>query len=275
MPSGIVAGPRLSSKVQLIRVRVDLERPRRLASRRANRLAMTAEEILQEMRPLGKESYKRLLCRNHGVKEPCFGVPIAELKKFQKRIKKDHGLALDLYATGNYDAMYLAGLIADDARMTKQDLQRWMVKAEGGALAGTTVPSVAAGSPHGLEMAMKWIDAKKDVTAAAGWATLSALVSITKDEELDLKELKRLMQRVQKSIHQAPDLVRYQMNAFVIAVGCFVSPLTDDALQIAEKIGQVTADLGHNACRVPFAPDYIRKVQERGTIGKKRKSAKC
>ena len=27
--------------------------------------------------------------------------------------------------------------------------------------------------------------------------------------------------------------------------------------------------------QVPFAPDYIRKIQKRGTIGKKRKSAKC
>ena len=50
---------------------------------------MSAKEILQEMKPLGRESYKRLLFNNYGVKEPCFGVPISELKKFQKRIKKE------------------------------------------------------------------------------------------------------------------------------------------------------------------------------------------
>jgi hypothetical protein len=37
----------------------------------------------------------------------------------------------------------------------------------------------------------------------------------------------------------------------------------------------VTADMGNTSCQVPFAPDYIRKVQKRGTSGKKRKSAKC
>lgn len=35
------------------------------------------------------------------------------------------------------------------------------------------------------------------------------------------------------------------------------------------------ADLGNNACQVPFAPDYIAKVAQRGSIGKKRKTAKC
>jgi hypothetical protein len=54
-----------------------------------------------------------------------------------------------------------------------------------------------------------------------------------------------------------------------------VKPLTAVALKTGEKIGSVTADLGDNACRVPNSPDYIRKVEKRGAIGKKRKSAKC
>jgi len=53
---------------------------------------MTAKEILEEMKPLGRESYKRVLVNNHCVKEPCFGVAISELKKFQKRIKMDYQL---------------------------------------------------------------------------------------------------------------------------------------------------------------------------------------
>jgi len=82
---------------------------------------MTAQEIINEIKPLGSESYKKILF-NHGVKEPCLGVKIGDLKKIQKRIKTDYRLALELYDTGNYDAMYLAGLIADDARMTKEDV---------------------------------------------------------------------------------------------------------------------------------------------------------
>jgi hypothetical protein len=54
-----------------------------------------------------------------------------------------------------------------------------------------------------------------------------------------------------------------------------VKSLTGLAIQIGEKIGPITADLGNNDCQIPFAPDYIRKVQKRGTIGKKRKTVKC
>lgn len=123
-------------------------------------------------------------------------------------------------------------------------------------------------------MALDWIDSKHALTATAGWATLESLVSIKVDSELDLAELKRLLERA-KEIHKAPDAVRYQMNSFAIAVGTYVQPISETALQTGEKIGPVMADLGNNSCQVPFAPDYIRKAKQKGTIGKKRKSAKC
>lgn len=235
---------------------------------------MKATEILAEMKPLAKESYKKVLLK-HGVPEPLLGVSVEEMKKIQKRIKKDYQLALDLYDTGIYDAMYLAGLIADDLKMTPIDLQRWVERADGGPLCGSTVAWVAAESNHGREVAIEWIDSKKEGTASAGWATLSSLVAIKPDTALDLAELKQLLQRVQKTIHQQPDRVRHAMNGFVIAVGTYVAPLSDAAAEAAEKIGKVSVDMGDTACKVPYAPDYIAKARARGNVGKKRKTAKC
>jgi hypothetical protein len=192
---------------------------------------MTATSILDELRPLGSDSYKRVMVK-HGVKEPFFGVKISDLQKIVKRVKRDYQLALDLYDTGNYDAMYLAGLIADDEKMTRKDLQRWVEKAYCRGLTGATVAWVAAESAHGWELGLEWIESKQPLVASAGWSTLGAVVAITADAELDLAALKRLLQRIQKSIHQAPDLVRYQMNSFVIAVGSYVQPLTDLGLAV-------------------------------------------
>jgi 3-methyladenine DNA glycosylase AlkD len=235
---------------------------------------MTAAEIIKELRELGTEPYKHVLM-NHGAKEPLFGVKIEELKKYQKRIKKDYQLALDLYDTGNYDAQYLAGLIADDAKMTKKDLLGWLKTANCTALCGTTVPSVAAGSPHGWDLAMEWIDSSKENVATAGWMTLSMLVAVKEDTELDLAKVKQLLDHVAKSIQNAPNQSRYAMNNFVISVGCYIKSLTDIALATGKKVGVVTVDMGKTACKVPFAPEYIEKVKRRGSIGKKRKSAKC
>lgn len=197
------------------------------------------------------------------------------MKPIQKRIKTDYQLALDLYATGNYDAMYLAGLVADDAKMTKKDLNHWVKTANGGALPTATVPWVAAGSKNGYEIALEWIESAKENVAVAGWATLSSLVAIKHDEELDQAGLKRLLKRVQETIHQQPDSVRLAMNGFVIALGTYVRELSDLAAQAAAKIGPVSADMGDTACIVPDALERIRKAQQSGAVGKKRKTVKC
>lgn len=230
--------------------------------------------ILSELEALGTASYKKVML-NHGVGEPIFGVKISELQKIRKRLKKKYELALALYATRNYDAMYLAGLIADEKRMTKGDLQHWLDTATHDPIASYVVPSVAAESDHGWVLALEWIASEEERTASTGWATLSALVSIKPDKDLDVPRLSQLLQRVGKTLHQSPDDVRYAMNGFVIALGSFVASLTKEALDVAERIGRVSVDMGKTECRVPFAPDYIRKVQQMGRIGKKRKTARC
>src|ERR1041385_3753498 len=57
---------------------------------------MTAKGLLEELKPVGSESYRKVML-NHGVKDPFFGVKISDLQKIQKRIKKDYQLALELY----------------------------------------------------------------------------------------------------------------------------------------------------------------------------------
>jgi 3-methyladenine DNA glycosylase AlkD len=235
------------------------------------RYVITAKEIVEQLRPLGKDSYRKVLF-NHGIQEPCFGVKIEELKKIQKRIGTDYQLALDLYDTGIYDAMYLAGLIADTAKMTSRDFRSWIEKANCGTLSEHTVPGIASRSKHGHKLAMTWIDSKQEHVAAAGWATLSHLVAVQKDSGLDTAEIRRLLQRVESTIHQSPNRVRYVMNSFVIAVGSHLPELTKFAIQTAAKVGRVSVDMGKTACKVPSAQEYIKKVQMRGG-GVKRKSA--
>jgi 3-methyladenine DNA glycosylase AlkD len=219
---------------------------------------MTAKEIVRQLRALGREPYRKIL-RNHGINEPVLGVKIEELKKIKKRVGKDWPLASELYETGIYDAQYLAGLIADETMATPKDLRGWLKTANSAAACGFVVAAVAADSPHGWTLGREWIDSKDERTAQSGWITLTGVMGVRDDSELDLAELKRLLKRVGRSIHEQPNLVRYAMNGFVIGAGTFVAALTDAAVQTAEQIGEVTVDMGPTECQVPLATAYLRK----------------
>lgn len=65
------------------------------------------------------------------------------------------------------------------------------------------------------------------------------------------------------------------MNAFVIAAGVYVRPLSAQAKAAAKQIGEVSVDMGDTACQVPLATAYIEKCETSGRAGKKRKTIRC
>ena len=235
---------------------------------------MTTEQIMKELEKKGSESIRKIF-KNHGNNGPMYGVKVGDLKVIQKKVKKDHELAMGLFATGNYDAMYLAGLIADESKMSKKDIQQWAERSTNKGISEYTVAWVAAESEYGWELGMKWIDSPKENIASAGWNTLSGVIAMKPDNELDVALIKRLLQRIVKEIHSAHNRVRYTMNGFVIGVGGYVKELTKDAIDIAKKVGDVYVDMEGTACKVPSAADYIKKIEARGSIGKKKKTVKC
>ncbi|MCE9568241.1 MAG: DNA alkylation repair protein [Planctomycetes bacterium] len=235
---------------------------------------MTAQEVLAELKTLGSEQTKKTFLR-HGAKEPFFGVKVGDLKTIQKRIKKNHALALELYDSGNSDAMYLSALISDPAKMTKANLRKWAKGAYWYMLSCYTVPWVASESPHGREMALEWMDSDTEQIAAAGWSTYGCLVAIKPDADLDLPEIEKLLARVKAEIGSAPNRARASMVHFIIAVGGYVAALTAKAKATAKAIGKVDVDVGDTSCKIPDAVEYIAKIEKMGRVGKKRKTAMC
>ena len=229
---------------------------------------------IEELRALGSASVKKILI-NHGAQEPFFGVKVSDLKPLEKRLKPNYDLALELYATGVSDAMYLAGLITDDLKMTQDDLRRWVQGANWSLHSESTVPWVASGGRHGRDLAVEWIDSPVETIACAGWCTLSSLSGIRPDSEFDIPEYEALLRRVSSSIHDQPNRVRYCMNGFVIASGCNITALTKVAADAASNIGVVKVMMGNTACKVRYAPETIAEAVAKGAVGKKRKTAKC
>lgn len=212
----------------------------------------------------------------HGAKEPLFGVKVEHIKKLMKEIKGDsQAIAMELYDSGNADAMYMAGLMANGAKMTEKELQHWMDRANSPALSEFIVPWVTTENPKAWEIGLKWIASGKELTAASGWSTISGVLAIRPNADLDMEAIRALMEQVKDEILKAPDRVRYAMNGFIIAAGTYIPELTAETIQLGRKIGVVTVDMNGTACKVPFSPDHILKAKDRGSIGKKKKTVKC
>lgn len=232
------------------------------------------EKILHDLEQLGDSQIKNIYI-NHGARQPLFGVRTGDLKPLAKKYKNDYQLAKDLYNTGNYDAMYLAGMIIDTKLMTKEDFEEWMEKAYCQAIGDYTVAICLADSPLGQEIADSWIKVDSDLYKSAAYYSYSMMLTNLPDENFSKKKLESMLNYIEKEIHNEDNRTRYSMNSFVIACGISYIPLHERAMEVAKNIGKVQVYMGNTSCKTPLATDYINKAVNKGKLGYKRKNVRC
>jgi len=231
----------------------------KLAGARAGREGSTPSSLTETMCELenaGTEQTRKTY-RRHGAKDPMFGVSFATLKAMVKRIGVDHDLALELWATGNHDARVLAMKIADPARMTPVDLDRW-AKENRARTCGGYVAMLAAEGPHGKKKLEQWLESKDDEIRAVGW--LLCGFEATHDDAIADSFFLELLGRIEKTIHAAPNVEREPMNQAVIAIGGRNAALRKAATAAAKRIGKVEVDHGDTSCKTPDAAEYLEKT---------------
>ena len=235
---------------------------------------MNAEMVMQELEALGKERMKKMYISN-GAHEPVFGVATGAMKPIAKKIKINQPLAEELYATGNYDAMYFAGIIADPKAMTESDFERWIDEAYFYMLSDYVVAVTLAEADIAQEVADKWIASGEELKMSAGWSCYCWLLGNRKDEEFSESKLAGMLQLVETSIHESPERTKSAMNNFVYTVGISYLPLHEKAVETAKAIGIVEMKREKKKSSFLNASESIQKELDRGKLGFKRKYVRC
>ena len=235
---------------------------------------MELNEIMDELKSLGTERTKKMYISN-GAKEPVFGVTISAMKPIFKKIKYNQLLAEQLYATGNYDAMYLAGMIAEPKKMTEEDFNRWIEDAYFYMISDFIVAVILAETDIAFTIADRWIDSGKELIMSAGWSCYDWLLGTRKDSEFKKDKLLAMLTTVLDTIHNQPNRTKYAMNNFIMSVGISYLPLHEEAKKIAQEVGKVDVFMGQTRLQTTVATEYIQNAVDKGKIGFKRKHVRC
>ncbi|OAS82752.1 MULTISPECIES: DNA alkylation repair protein [Metabacillus] len=235
---------------------------------------MDLEIVMQELEALGKERTKKTYISN-GAHEPLFGVATGAMKPLAKKIKKNQPLAEQLYATGNYDAMYFAGIIADPMIMTEEDFDRWIDAAYFYMLSDYVVAVTLAETEFAQVVADKWIASGEELKMSAGWSCYCWLLGNRPDSEFSESSIAGKLDQVKNTIHDSPDRTKSAMNNFIYTVGISYLPLHDKAVETAKAVGPVQIKRDKKKSSILHASENIQKELDRGKLGFKRKYVRC
>lgn len=235
---------------------------------------MDLQTVMQELQALGKERMKKIYMSN-GAREPVFGVATGAMKPMVKQIKINQALAEELYASGNYDAMYFAGIIADPKAMRAADFNRWIEQAYFYMISDYVVAVTLAEADIAQDVADAWIASGEELKMSAGWSCYCWLLGNRKDYEFDNSKIVGMLEMVRATIHESPKRTKIAMNNFITTVGVSFIPLHEMALEIAKEVGLVEIKKDEKKSTFLNAAEIIEKDVAKGRIGFKRKHVRC
>lgn len=140
---------------------------------------------------------------------------------------------MELYGTGNYDAMFLSGMISEPTKMTETDLKKWISQAYCHGISDYVVSITLAKSLFAQKLADEWINSGKELYESAGWSCYCFLISHKNDDFFDKEKIYGYLKRIENTIHNSYNRTRYAMNNFVITVGISYKPLFKEILDVA------------------------------------------
>src|SRR5215472_9240324 len=87
----------------------------------------TCARALEELRALGERRNVRGMARFGIRAKIAYGVAKPKMDALERRIGKDHCLALELWDSGVHDARILAGLVDIPAEVTAAQMNKWVL----------------------------------------------------------------------------------------------------------------------------------------------------
>jgi 3-methyladenine DNA glycosylase AlkD len=227
-------------------------------------MSSSSNEILAYLAKNGNEKAKQGMSRFGIQTEKAFGISIPVLRELARKHKKDHALALELWASGYHEARILASMVDDPKLCTEAQMEAWVVEFNSWDLCDQTCFGLFARSAFGMKKVFEWGHREEEYVRRAGFALMAAYALSahkTKDEEL-----LAFMPLIEQYSTDNRNFVRKAVNWALRQIGKRNWSLHKPAVAMAEKLmnsGDKTARwIGKDAYR-ELTGEGVKKTLER------------
>ena len=221
----------------------------------------TTRDVMRELAAL-EDPEMREANERHGDDH---GVNLSQLRALAKRLKTQHELALQLWATEDAAARLLATLVCKPKAFSAAELDQMIRDIRSPKLLDWFIVNVVKPGRHAEELRLKWKDGD-GLLGRAGWSLTTDRV-IKNPEALDLDAL---LDQIEKEMKRAPESKQWPMNHCLAEIGIRNPELRKRAIKIGERLEVLIDYPASPGCTSPYAPAWIaemvRRREETGRI---------
>jgi 3-methyladenine DNA glycosylase AlkD len=186
------------------------------------------------------------------------GVNLTHLRSLAKRLKTQHELAIQLWATGDTAARLLATLVCRPKALSASELDAMVRDIRSPKLLDWFIVNVVKPGRHPDELRLTWKDGD-DLIGRAGWSlTTERVVKSAKGLDLDA-----LLDQIEDEMKEAPAHKQWAMNHCLAEIGIHHPGHRKRAIGIGKRLAVLIDYPASPGCTPPYAPIWIAEMVRR------------
>ena len=228
-------------------------------------MAMTVPQVLAWLERRGTKRNRDGMARYAIVAPKVYGVSVADLRSLGTQIATDHALAQALWKTGWYEARMLTAFVADPARVTPAQMDRWTRDFDNWAICDHLCFHLYDRTPHAWKKIEQWSDHKAEFVKRAAFALLASVA--LHDKSTQDAPFKKSLKLIERAAYDERNFVKKGVSWALRSVGERSYELYDATLALARRLAESDDTparwVGRDALRQMNTPAVKKRVAAR------------
>jgi len=173
--------------------------------------------------------------RRFGIEDKnALGIPVPELRKLAKEIRKDHPLALALWKTDLHEARLLASMIANPVLFTEEQADSWVKDLDSWDVCDHVCGNLLDRTPFAIKKALAYTTNEEEFIKRAGFVLMAEYAVHHKTAENNIFEA--FLPVIEREAWDNRNFVKKAVNWALRQIGKKNDSLKKSAIESANRI---------------------------------------
>lgn len=219
---------------------------------------MNNKEVIKKLKFLSNlENVKGMARFGIKPKTKVLGVPLPELRKIAKEVKKDHQLALKLFDSGIHEARILASMLAEPEKFTEEESEKWVKAFDSWDVVDQTCMNLFKRVRPAIKKISKWAVREEEFVKRTSFALMAALAFY--DKKMEDNDFIKFFSLIKKASADERNFVKKAVNWALRQIGKRNKKLNKEAIKLAKEIRQIGEKNNSRAAKW-IANDALREL---------------
>jgi len=232
------------------------------------RFSMSDPRVADALAWLRKHSSKAVrdgMSRYAIPNEHALGVRMGDIQKLGRQLGRDHGLALELWKTGVYEARMLCAYVDEPDKVSPAQMDSQARDFDDWAVCDTLCFALWVRSPHAFGRLRRWAGSRHEFMRRAAFALLASLA--LRDKEAGDAEFLHGLKLVEKAAGDDRNFVMKGVNWALRGIGGRNAALNRAAVALARKLAAAKEPaarwIGKDALRQLASASVQKRLRKR------------